>query len=372
MRGRHCWYPLAALCLLLVACSGPAPIPPAAPQSGASPTASGPTGPSPAHRAEVTVITRNLQAPWSICRAMDTTLVSERDTARILEVDTAGRQRTVGTVPGVRLGGEGGLLGLAFAEPDQLYAYSTGATGNRIQRFTLHGKPGSLRLGQQRTVIDELPAAGIHNGGRIAFGPDGKLYAGVGDAAQPDAAQDPESLGGKILRLEPDGGIPADNPFPGSAVYSLGHRNVQGLAWDGRGRMYASEFGQNTFDELNEIRAGGNYGWPQVEGQAERRDRRFTDPIAQWPTGQASPSGIAIADGWVYLANLRGQRLRRVELANPQHQQELLTGQGRLRAVLEVGPGQLWVLTNNTDGRGTPQPGDDRIIQLRLQAPPGS
>ena len=201
MRGRHCWYPLAALCLLLVACSGPAPIPPAAPQSGASPTASGPTGPSPAHRAEVTVITRNLQAPWSICRAMDTTLVSERDTARILEVDTAGRQRTVGTVPGVRLGGEGGLLGLAFAEPDQLYAYSTGATGNRIQRFTLHGKPGSLRLGQQRTVIDELPSAGIHNGGRIPLRPDGKLYTGVGDAPQPAPPPAPHNPGGQILPL---------------------------------------------------------------------------------------------------------------------------------------------------------------------------
>ena len=158
-------------------------------------------------------------------------------------------------------------------------------------------------------VLDGLPAAGNHNGGRIAFGPDGMLYAGAGDAAQGDRAQDLDSLGGKILRMTPDGGIPDDNPFAGSLVYSYGHRNVQGLAWTEDGTMFATEFGQDTWDELNIIEAGGNYGWPIVEGQGGGDE--FIDPVQQWRPDAASPSGMAIIGGTIFIANLRGEVLRR-------------------------------------------------------------
>src|SRR5690606_18897085 len=155
----------------------------------------------------------------------------------------------------------------------------------------LQGSAGNLSLSAPRTLLDALPSASIHNGGRLAIGPDGMLYASVGDAGNPQQAQDLQQLGGKILRMAPDGSVPGDNPFENSHVYSSGHRNVQGLAWSDDGTMYASEFGQNTFDELNIIEAGGNYGWPETEGKSGG-NRSYIDPIAQWSPSEASPSGI--------------------------------------------------------------------------------
>ena len=289
-------------------------------------------------------------------------LVSERDSARVLEVAGDGQIREVGVVPGVVHGGEGGLLGLAV-DGDGLFVYSTGADGNRVERFTLAGGPGGYRLGSAQPVISGLPAAGTHNGGRIAFGPDGALYVAVGDAGDRPAAQDPGRLHGKILRLNADGSIPADNPRRGSPVYSLGHRNVQGLAWAADGTMYASEFGQNRWDELNRIVPGGNYGWPVVEG-AGGEDRGFIAPLQTWSTDAASPSGIAIVGSTILIANLRGRALRAVPLADPSASAIHAEGYGRIRDVT-IGPdGTVWVLTGNTDGRGDPQPGDDRIISL--------
>jgi glucose/arabinose dehydrogenase len=211
-----------------------------------------------------------------------------------MELTGDGRTRRIGTVDGVRHAGESGLLGLALDDQDRLYAYSTGPDGNRIQRFDLTGQPGSLGLGPTETVIDGLPSASYHDGGRIAFGPDGMLYATVGDAGRRDEAQDRDSLGGKILRMTPDGDAPADNPFPGSLVYSYGHRNPQGLAWAADGRLFAAEFGQNTWDELNIITPGGNYGWPVVEGIG---DDRYSSPSSNGaptrPAPAASPSSTA-------------------------------------------------------------------------------
>lgn len=290
-----------------------------------------------------------------------TALVTERDSGRILELDEKGRAREVTRLEDVAAGGEGGLLGLAFREPDELFVYSTTAEGNRIQRFRLEGAPGTFDLSDPVTLVGSLPAAAIHNGGRIAFGPDGMLYAGVGDAGDPSRAQDLGSLGGKILRMNPDGSVPEDNPFAGSYIYSFGHRNVQGLAWDEDGTMYASEFGQNSWDELNVITPAGNYGWPEVEGLAP--DDEFISPIAQWPTDEASPSGMAIKDGILYMANLRGERLRRVDLSDPARQGELWAdGYSRFRDVVATPQNQLWALTNNTDGRGTPEADDDLIL----------
>lgn len=310
------------------------------------------------------VITDSLQAPWSIAFFGDTPLISERDTGRILELDSGGETREVATVAGVAPGGEAGLLGLAIRDSD-LYVYFTTDRDNRVNRYPLLGEPGSLGLGEPETIIDSIPAARIHNGGRIAFGPDGMLYIPTGDAAQPANSQDLGSTAGKILRITPDGEIPADNPFEGSPVYSYGHRNSQGLAWAPDGTMFASEFGANTWDELNVITAGGNYGWPAVEGIGG--DPAYLDPVQQWRPADASPSGITVADGTIYMTSLRGGRLHEIPVADPTTSSDRYAGEfGRLRDVTVAPDGRLWLLTNNTDGGGTPRDGDDQIIAVPL------
>jgi glucose/arabinose dehydrogenase len=240
------------------------------------------------------VVASGLEAPWGLAFLPDGgALVSERDSGRILRVGPGTEPREIGTVPGVDAGGEGGLLGLAASpafERDRLvYGYLTAQGDNRIVRFR-------LGAGQVEVLLDGIPKAGIHNGGRIAFGPDGMLYAGTGDAAERGNAQDAGSLGGKILRLRPDGGIPADNPDPGSPVWTLGHRNVQGLAWDAQGRMFATEFGQNRVDEINRIEKGANYGWPEVEGTGG--EGRFRDPLVTQSAGRVSASRSRALELW--------------------------------------------------------------------------
>ncbi|MET9329238.1 PQQ-dependent sugar dehydrogenase [Tsukamurella sp. NPDC003166] len=321
-------------------------------------------GPEPSPRvgaAPGNTIAMGLDAPWSIAFVGGATLVSERDRARIVEI-VGGKPREVGRVDGVVARGEGGLLGIAVRDGD-LFAYFTSADDNRIVRMPLQGAPGAYTLGAARTILTGLPAASVHNGGRIAFGPDGMLYATVGDAGRRDDAQNLRAFGGKLLRMTPDGAAPPDNPFPGSLVYSYGHRNAQGLAWAPDGALYAGEFGQNTWDELNLIRPGGNYGWPVVEGIARREG--FVDPLQQWSPRDASPSGIAIIGNDVLVANLRGQRVRTVPLSAPGTSTEQHRGEfGRIRDVVRAPDGSTWILTNNTDGRGSPRPGDDRIVRL--------
>jgi glucose/arabinose dehydrogenase len=314
---------------------------------------------------EPEVVAGGLEAPWGLAFLPGgEALVSERDSGRVLRVAPGIEPREVGTVPGVAASGEGGLLGLAvspdYASDQLVYAYFSAEGDNRIVRFRLDGE-------QVELLLAGIPRAGIHNGGRIAFGPDGMLYAGTGDAAEQGAAQDPGSLGGKILRLRPDGGIPADNPDPSSPVWSLGHRNVQGLAWDGQGRLFATEFGQNRVDEVNRIEKGGNYGWPEVEGTGG--GERFRDPLVTWPTSQASPSGAAIAGDTLYAAALRGERLWTVPLdgsGGVGRPRAVLAGAyGRLRHAAVAPDGALWVLTSNRDGRGDPAAGDDRVLRFR-------
>lgn len=356
---------------LLASCTVQQP-PPAIPSSAAvrtpAPAPATPARPGPAAPAGTpAVVTTGLEVPWSVVFRDDgTPLVSERDSGRVLELADDGSGRVIGTVGGVVASGEGGLLGLALDDRDRLYAYSTAAGGNRVQRFTVTGGAGSLTLGPPETLLDGLPSASNHNGGRIAFGPDQLLYVTAGDAGQPDRAQDLNSLGGKILRMTADGDVPADNPFPDSLVYSYGHRNPQGLTWTDDGTMFASEFGQNTWDELNVITPGANYGWPTVEGIGD--DPAFTNPVQQWEPSEASPSGIAQADGTIFIANLRGQVLRAVPVADPttsttHYRREY----GRIRDVTVSPDGQLWLVTGNTDGRGTPGPDDDRILSVDLR-----
>ena len=321
-----------------------------------------PSDPVP-HSAEPATVTTGLAAPWSIAFHGQTPLISERDSARILEL-SGGEPREVGVIPGVSATGEAGLLGIAVRD-DHLYVYSTADDENRIERYPLTGEPGSLALGDGKELLGGIPAAAHHDGGRIAFGPDGMLYVTTGDAGDTESSQDRESLAGKILRMTPDGQVPDENPFDDSYVYSYGHRNPQGIGWDETGRMYACEFGQNTWDELNVIEAGGNYGWPEVEGIAgDDEDSSFIDPVQQWPTDEASPSGMTIADGTIYIANLRGERLRAIPLSALGQSTETVTDQGRLRDVVRTPDGKLWILTNNTDGRGEPGPDDDRILEL--------
>lgn len=322
------------------------------------------TGASPTTPGVPTEITGGLTAPWSIAFHGTTALISERDSGRVLELADDGSTRVVATIAGVVPQGEGGLLGLAVRD-DHLFVYFTGSDDNRIVRHDLTGQPGALALANPQPILTGIPRAFTHNGGRLAFGPDGMLHATVGDAGVRANAQDRDSLSGKILRMTPEGKPPSDNPFPGSLVYTLGHRNPQGLAWAPDGTMYAAEFGQNTWDELNVISPGGNYGWPTVEGIGRRGG--FIDPVQQWATDDASPSGIAIAGDAIWIANLKGQRLRRVPLSDTRSSSELFVGDetlGRLRDVVVAPDGALWVLTNNTDGRGSPRPGDDRITRI--------
>jgi glucose/arabinose dehydrogenase len=311
-------------------------------------------------------VATGLAVPWGVAFLPDgSALVAERDTERVKQVTADGQVRTVGSVDGVDGLGEGGLLGLAvspdFAEDSAVFAYFTAGSQNVVARLTFDGD----RFSGQRRIFDGIPAGPIHDGGRIAFGPDGYLYLGTGESGRTDLAQRKDSLGGKILRITADGEPAPGNPFPGSPVYSLGHRNVQGLAWDSRGQLWAAEFGQNTWDELNRIEAGANYGWPEVEGRSG--DDRYVDPVRQWRTSVASPSGIAVAEDSVFMAGLRGARLWQIPIPGGRagRPRALLRERfGRLRTVVAAPDGSQWVTTSNRDGRGSVRDGDDRILRL--------
>ncbi|OFI39696.1 glucose sorbosone dehydrogenase [Arthrobacter sp. SW1] len=306
-----------------------------------------------------------LDLPWSVVFLPDrTAVISERD-SKLLKVVRNGEATVIGEVPGVVPGGEGGLLGLAlspgFSTDRLLYFYYTAESDNRIARARLEAGPGGkLTLGNSTVVFSGIRKASTHNGGRIRFGPDGFLYVGTGDAQQREQAQDRNALGGKILRLTPDGQPAPGNPFGDNPVYSYGHRNVQGLAWDKDGRLWASEFGPDVDDELNLIRPGGNYGWPEVTGAPGRGE--FIDAKAVWPsTSDASPSGLEITGGVAYTAALRGQRLWTVPLDGEQAGDPVsyFTGEfGRLRDVSLASDGTLWVLSNNES--------PDFALRLRL------
>ncbi|MFC4060761.1 PQQ-dependent sugar dehydrogenase [Planomonospora corallina] len=357
----------AAAAAALAGCSGtsaPAESAPApsAPPASASPGTAAPA-PSPGRTAEPRVLVRDLAVPWGIAFLPGgDALVTERDSARLLRVTPAGKASQVARIDGVRPDGEGGLMGVAvspsFEKDRHVFLYYTAASDNRIVRYRY-----DRTLTDATVILDGIPKGSIHNGGRLAFGPDGHLYASTGEVGERHLAQALGSLAGKILRMTPDGRPAPGNPFQ-NVIWSYGHRNVQGLAWDSSGRMYASEFGQNSFDELNLITKGGNYGWPEVEGVGD--DPRFVDPIATWSTDEASPSGLAYADGSLWMGALRGSRLWRIPLTAGGEAGEpvpLFTDRyGRLRAVTTAPGGSIWFGTSNKDGRGDPAPDDDRIL----------
>lgn len=366
---------ILAAAVLLAGCIDDQRAPKSASPTGTSASrgTSSPAAPVAPVGAPATVLD-GLHAPWSVVPMPDgSALIDDRDSGHVLERAADGGTHDVGTVPGVVHSGEGGLLGLAVwnqASVIYLYAYVTTERDNRVVRMPLLGAAGHRSLGPMEGILSGIPMGQFHNGGRIAFGPDGMLYITTGDGTRRSNAQNLRSLGGKILRVTPTGSVPDDNPFPGSPVYSYGHRNPQGLAWDSSGRLWASEFGQDTWDELNIITPGADYGWPIVEGTVH--DRQFVDPVYQWRPADASPSGIAIIDDTVFMASLRGERLWVIDPPRDGHGVRATAyymGEfGRLRLAVAAGPHTLWIVTNNTDGRGAPNAGDDRILELRVGA----
>lgn len=340
------------------------PAPSSSAPSSPAQTTSAPAGP--VKLAVAGDVATGIEVPWGLAFLPDkSALVAERDSGKIKRV-AGSSVSDVGTVPGVDPSSEGGLLGLAvdpqYPQRPYVYAYYSSGDDNRIARLTYSNN----RISSPQVILDGIPAAAIHNGGRLRFGPDGFLYAGTGDGADRPNSQDDNSLGGKILRITTDGKPAPGNP--GNRLwFSKGHRNVQGLAFDGN-QLYAAEFGQNTWDELNAITAGANYGWPGAEGISKIDG--LVDPIAQWKTNDASPSGIAFAQGHIFMAGLRGERLWAIPVAGGKRTGEpvaFFTGKyGRLRTVEAAPDGSLWLTTSNTDGRGDPKNGDDRILRVTI------
>ena len=365
----------AALTLLLalVGCNGEPEVPqeeppPAEPEPRTDPEPE--PDPQPDGPVEVTtsVIAGGLEVPWDVAFTDDgRTFVTERDTGVLSEVTDGGQASEVASFD-IDPAGEGGLLGVAaspdFAEDETLFVYTTTAEDNRIVRVTLGEEP--------EPIVTGIPAATVHNGGRLEFGPDDLLYATTGDAGQPALSPDPGSLAGKILRLTPDGGAPEDNPTPGSPVYASGIRNSQGLAWDTDGTLYITEFGPDVDDAVLRVEPGSDQGWNARSATAGQGGRAFPEPVAVEQPPAASWSGAAFLhdggipqwEGDLFVAGLRGQRLWRFTVGTGEAEQLHVEEFGRLRHVTEGPDGSLWVLTSNRDGRGSPAPDDDRILRL--------
>lgn len=356
---------VASAALLLAGCSFGEPEPP----DQTSPNLPTPTRASGTGGGYTTqVIAENLEVPWGIAFLPDgSALVTERNKRSIDRLGpglTNGRPTitTVQIIEGVVADGEGGLLGIAvsptYNRDNLVFVYYTSESDNRIAKLTLGQPPVPIVTG--------IPKSSIHNGGRLGFGPDGFLYASTGDGSKRALAQDKNSLAGKILRMTPDGKPAPGNPF-NTLVYSYGHRNVQGFGWDSDKRMYASEFGQNAFDELNLIQPGKNYGWPIVEGKGT--DPQYTNPLVTWSPSDASCSGLAVVNDRIVLGCLRGQRLYFINLngnggVDGAPEPAMTDQYGRLRTVVAAPDGSVWFTTSNRDGRGNRHPRDDQILRL--------
>jgi glucose/arabinose dehydrogenase len=305
-------------------------------------------------------LARGLSIPWGLTfLPSGNALVAERDSAQVRKVSRRGGSRVVGDVEGVVAYGEGGLLGLAchpnFSETRWVYAYLSTADDNRVVRM----RYVDGRLGGQQTILTGIPRGSIHNGGRLRFGPSGHLYVATGEVGDTSLSQDLRSLGGKILRITPDGDVPAGNPFRGSPVWTYGHRNVQGLSFDNRGALWATELGQSTRDELNRIVRGHNYGWPRVEG-GDGAGGGVHDPLATWsPTSTCSPSGLAVVGGHAWVGALAGESLYRVDLRGGRRgrvRRFFHDDFGRIRTVERAPDRTLWITTSNGSG--------DRVIRI--------
>jgi glucose/arabinose dehydrogenase len=325
--------------------------------------------------AQVTPLATDTDVPWGLAFLPDgSALMTERDTHNVVRVDTGGQKTAVGTVPGVAgTDGEGGLLGIAIARDFDrdpwVYLFHTTPTDNRIVRIRYAG--GALDLSSEQVLLSGIARNKFHNGGRLRFGPDGKLYAGTGDAQNGANAQNLNSLNGKILRLNRDGTVPADNPFPGRYVWSYGHRNIEGLAFDSEGRLWESELGNSIMDELNLVRKGGNHGWPACEGTAGScAEPTFVPPVQTWSVAEASPSGLTIVRDTLYMAALRGTRLWTMKITGGTTSPPVayFTGTyGRLRTVERSPDGGLWLATSNGgDKDSVPDNSNNVLLHVAL------
>lgn len=322
--------------------------------------------PGPRRPQVLRTVASGLAVPWGVTFLPDgSALVGERDSTRVLSI-RGDRVREVGRMEDASPRGEAGLLGLAasptYSQDRLVYAYLSTSSDNRVVRMQVDGR----RLGEPEPVLTGIPAGFIHDGGRLLFD-DESLLVSTGETGEPALAQDPSSLAGKILRITPDGDPAEGNPRPDSPVWSLGHRNVQGLAVDDRDRLWATEFGQSTWDELNRIEKGVNYGWPFVEGSGEMDEYR--NPLVTWSTADASPSGLAFAEGSLWAAALRGRRLWEIPVTakgTGQPRGWFVGDYGRMRTVTVTPEGTLWVTTSNRDGRGEPVAEDDRILEIAV------
>jgi len=314
--------------------------------------------PQPGTPGDVNVVATGLRLPWGlVVRPDGSALVGERTTGRIMQVQPRHgvRPRQVMRITGLDATGDGGLLDLAlsptYSEDELVFAYVTTRTDNRVVRFQVGRRP--------TPVLTGIPRGRVDNGGRLAFGPDGMLYVGTGDAGRPALAAQPRSLAGKVLRITAFGRPAAGNPDPASAVYSRGHRNVTGLCLDGAGRPVAVEPG-GTADEVNQVRAGGDYGWPPTGGAGRIGPAQRLAP--------AGPGGCAVLERGLFVTALRGERLWALPLDGqglPGRPMSLLAGTyGRLRTVVAAPDGALWLTTSNRDGAGRPVPADDRVIRI--------
>lgn len=324
----------------------------------------------PSHEKTKKVIATDLDVPWDIIKHGDLFYISERP-GRILKITSNGKAENMplDLKKEIVQNGEGGLLGFVlsrdFNTSKTAYIYHTYRQADELFNRIVKLKWMEKRWVEQDILLDNIPGASIHNGGRLKIGPDGHLYVTTGDANVSENAQDPDSLSGKILRMNVDGSIPETNPYPGSYVYSYGHRNPQGLAWGEDGTMYSAEHGSTAHDEINLIQPGKNYGWPVIRG-AETKKGMVT-PL--YHTGQETlaPSGLAYYAGNLYAAGLRGEQILRFNIHN--HTPNMIfQGIGRLRDII-VRDGFAYVITNNTDGRGNPEPHDDRLIKIHLENP---
>ena len=317
----------------------------------------------------------NLSVPWGIAELPNGSLLISERTGTLTHFDVNSERSTIELPQHIQEVGEGGLLGITlhplFEENNWIYIYHTqqapdGTFTNRLVRYTFL----NLELSEETEIIGNIPGARFHDGGRIAFGPDGYLYATTGDAGAPELAQDTNSLAGKILRIQDDGTIPIDNPFS-NAVYSYGHRNPQGIAWDAAGKLWSTEHGRSGirsgFDELNKIERGGNYGWPVIQG-SEAAPNMHAPVIHSGADITWAPGGLTIVGNRAFWGGLRGQSLYEAELTDTGAaliNAHFFTEFGRLRTTTLLSDGSLLITTSNTDGRGSPSENDDVVLRVR-------